>query len=263
MPFAEVNHQRISYADTGGDGPVVIFSHGFLMDQEMFAPQLEALAPAYRCIAWDERGHGGTARDTLAPFSYYDSADDLAALLDHLGIERAVLAGMSQGGFLSMRCALTHPDAVRALILIDTQAGLENPSDLEGYRGMMTEWTTRGLSDEIAAIVETIILGETWAGASAWRAKWRQMSPVNLEACFETLTSRDDITQRLGDIHAPTLVIHGDSDRAIPMAKAELLAERIADAQLTVIQGAGHAANLTHPGPVNAAIRRFLEALPE
>src|SRR5258706_81505 len=114
----------------GRNGPGVVFSPGLVMDREMFAPQVRALRNRYRCITWDERGHGGTAGDRLAPFSYYDSANDLAALLKHLGVAQAVLAGMSQGGFLSLRCALTHPDVVRALILIDTQAGCEDQERL-------------------------------------------------------------------------------------------------------------------------------------
>src|SRR5580658_1873508 len=113
MPIAQVNGQRIHYQDTGGAGPPVIFSHGLFMDHEMFAPQVAALKGRYRVITWDERGHGGTAGASLDPFSYYDSADDLVALLGHLGIGRAVLAGMSQGGFLSLRVALIHPEVVR------------------------------------------------------------------------------------------------------------------------------------------------------
>ena len=84
MPFAPVNGQNLYYEDTGGTGPAIIFSHGLMMDHEMFAPQVEALSGQYRCITWDERGHGQTAGETLAPFSYYDSADDLVALLDYL-----------------------------------------------------------------------------------------------------------------------------------------------------------------------------------
>lgn len=261
MPIAEVNGQKIHYQDTGGDGPALIFSHGFLMDHEMFAPQLQALADRCRCIAWDERGHGQTAAATLAPFSYYDSADDLAALLRHLGIRSAVLAGMSQGGFLSMRCALTHPEVVRALVLIDTQSGLEKSDDLPVYRQMTEEWANHGLSDEIADTVAAIILGEDWSGADAWKAKWREMTPANLTATFETLTTRDDITDRLGEISVPTLIIHGDADRAISLEKAKLLAERIPDARMVVVEGAGHAANLTHPEPVNAAISEFMQSL--
>jgi pimeloyl-ACP methyl ester carboxylesterase len=261
MPIAAVNGQRIYYEDTGGSGPPVIFSHGLFMDHEMFAPQVEALRDRYRCITWDERGHAGTASDTLAPFSYYDSADDLAALLKHLGIERAVLAGMSQGGFLSLRCALTHPEIVRALILIDTQAGQEDPERLKGHMQLAGAWAEHGLSDEMAAIIEGIILGDGWSGAEAWKAKWRQIKPVNMLGCMNTLASRDDVTANLGQIKVPALVVHGDKDAAIELGLAENLAAGLPDARLVVVPGGGHAANLTHADVVNPAIKAFLDGL--
>ena len=262
MPIAAVNGQTIYYEDTGGSGPVVVFSHGLFMDHEMFAPQVEALKSRYRCITWDERGHAGTASDTLAPFSYYDSADDLAALLKHLGLERAVLAGMSQGGFLSLRCALTHPEIVRALILIDTQAGREDPTALEGHMQLANAWAEHGLSDEMATIIEGIILGDGWTGAPAWKAKWKQIKPVNMLGCMNTLATRDDITGKLGQIGVPALVVHGDKDAAIELGLAETLAAGLTNAKLVVVPGGGHAANLTHPAVVNPAIAAFLDGLP-
>ncbi|MDE2148469.1 MAG: alpha/beta hydrolase [Gammaproteobacteria bacterium] len=262
MPFAEVNGQRLYYEDTGGDAPAVVFSHGLLMDHEMFAPQAERLRGRYRCITWDERGHGKTAGDSIAPFTYYDSADDLAALLVHLGVGRAVLAGMSQGGFLSLRCALTHPGVARALILIDTQSGREDPAKLPAYRQMMDVWAGQGLPDAIADTIEQIILGPNWDGAPAWKAKWRTWKPHNLMTCFETLAGRDDIGNRLGEIEAPALVIHGEADVAIPLARAQALAAGLPNAKLLTVPGAGHASNLTHPQDVNTAIERFLTGLP-
>jgi pimeloyl-ACP methyl ester carboxylesterase len=261
MAIAEVNGQRLYYEDTGGPGPAVIFSHGLFMDHEMFAPQVAALRDRYRCITWDERGHAGTASETLAPFTYYDSADDLAALLAHLGVGRAVLAGMSQGGFLSLRCALTHPEIVRALILIDTQAGQEDPERLKGHMQLASAWASNGLSDEMAAIIEGIILGDDWAGAAAWKDKWRAIKPVNLLGCMNTLATRDDVTPRLSEIKVPTLVIHGDADAAIELDLARTLATGIKGAELVEVHGAGHAANLTHPETVNPAIERFLDGL--
>ena len=99
MPFADVNGQHLYFEDSGGDGPAVVFSHGFLMDHEMFAPQVDVLAPEFRCITWDERGFGHRGH---RPFTYWDSAADCLALLDHLGIDAAVLAGMSRAA--SCRC---------------------------------------------------------------------------------------------------------------------------------------------------------------
>jgi len=261
MPIAQINGQRIFFTDTGGDGPAIVFSHGLLMDHEMFAPQVAALSDRYRCISWDERGHGKTAGETLPPFSYYDSADDLAALLDHLGVEKAVLAGMSQGGYLSLRCALTHPERVRALILIDTQAGPEDPGKMAGYQQMVDDWAANGLSDPVAAIIESIILGEGWPGAAQWKAKWKTWNAANLAGCIRTLASRDDISGKVGAISVPALVLHGDRDAAIPMAAAQSLTDALPEARLVPIPGAGHASNLTHPDATNAAIEDFLTGI--
>ena len=161
-----------------------------------------------------------------------------------------------------MRCALTHPDIVRALVLIDTQARpRRDPTRLPLYHDLVQRWIDHGLPDDVADFVEATILGEGWPGAAAWRAKWKAMAPANLLACMETLGGRDDVTARLGEIRVPALVIHGDADAAIALHLAEALAQGLPEASLTVIPGAGHAANLTHPAPVNAAIERFLARL--
>ncbi|HEV3295862.1 MAG TPA: alpha/beta hydrolase [Streptosporangiaceae bacterium] len=155
MPVAAANGIEINYTDSGGQGPAVVFSHGYLMDHTMFDQQVTALAPQYRVITWDQRGHGGT-RATGA-FTYWDSAADVLALLDQLGVERAVLAGMSQGGFLSLRAALTAPDRVRALVLIDSQAGLEDPANAAGYEQMHQAWLDHG-PGPVQEVVASIIL---------------------------------------------------------------------------------------------------------
>jgi pimeloyl-ACP methyl ester carboxylesterase len=261
MPFAQINGQELYFEDTGGKHPAIIFSHGLLMDHSMFAPQVTALRSTYRCITWDERGHGRTAADTLAPFTYYDSADDLVGLLDHLGVKQAVLAGMSQGGFLSLRCALKHRERVRALVLIDTQAGPEDPANMPGYKQMLDVWVSQGLPDSIADTVEQIILGQNWAGAAEWKKKWRGWKAVNLLQCFHTLAERDDLSDEVGKIKAPALVIHGDADAAITLERGQALARSIPGAEFVVIKGGGHASNLTHADQVNPAIEKFLARL--
>jgi pimeloyl-ACP methyl ester carboxylesterase len=150
---------------------------------------------------------------------------------------------------------------VRALILIDTQAGLEDPQAMQGYRQLTDEWAGSGLKSSTADIVEHIILGDGWAGAGAWRDKWAGFKGVNIKGCMQTLSHRDDITARLGEIRVPALVIHGEADAAIELALAQKLTAGLADAELVVIPGAGHASNLTHSEPVNAAIEGFLAKL--
>ena len=259
MPYASVNGQSLHYTDTGGDKPALIFSHGLLMDGEMFSEQVAEFKCDYRCITWDERGHGATG-DASAPFSYYDSAADAVGLLDSLGIRQAVFIGMSQGGFLSLRAALAHPEFVRGIVLLGSQAGTETPETLPANTALVEAWATHGLTDEMATTIEHIIGGERFAGAP-WRTKWAKITPANLAQIFATLVSRDDLTDQLHRIKAPTLVVHGDADAAIPLVRGEVVAQGIANAKLVVIPGGGHAANMTHAMEVNQAIRTFLSTL--
>lgn len=255
MPTASVNGQEIYYEDSGGPGPAVIFSHGFLMDHEMFAPQVEELTDEFRCITWDERGFGRTA--ATAPFSYYDSAADCLGVLEHLGIEQAVLAGMSQGGFLSLRAALTEPARVKALVLIDTEAGAEDPSTLEAYDAMETEWLANGpvnVRDAIAGL----ILGNG-VDPTPWFRKWDELPRDAFQHTYQCLAHRDDVTARLPEITCPAMIVHGDEDQAIVMEKAERLRDGLANCeQFVVVKGAAHAANLSHPEQVNPPLREFL-----
>lgn len=257
MKTAELNGTTIAYTDTGGKGPVVILSHGFLMDHSMFDAQVEALRSDYRVITWDERGFGGTR--ATGDFTYWDSARDVIALMDHLGIESAVVGGMSQGGFLSLRVALTAPDRVTALILIDTQAGTEDPATVEPYNQLHAAWVEHG-SVAVQDVIAGIILGPGEWGE--WFEKWSRLEPDQFTAAFRCLMHRDDITDRLGEIACPALIVHGTADVAIPMEKAEILRDRIAGPTVLVpIEGGPHAANMTHADQVNSAILRFLSGL--
>src|SRR5215471_13517416 len=152
MPHAHVNGQRVYFEDSGGLGLPVVLGHGLLMDREMFAPQVAALRDRYRVVTWDERGHGLTEA-TPDDFSYWDSVEDLRGLLDHLGIGRAVIGGMSQGGFVSLRFALRYPERVIGLILLNTQAGPEDPDAQAQYEVMLDVWTNEGPNDMIAEAV--------------------------------------------------------------------------------------------------------------
>jgi len=264
MPNAALNGTEINYADTGGDGPVVMLSHGFLMDQSMFAPQVEALAPEFRVMTWDQRGHGwdqsgygGTPAG--GPFSYWDSARDLLALLDHLGVQRAVLGGMSQGGFVSLRAALLAPGRVRGLILIDTQAGQEDPAVAPAYEHMHEVWREQG-PGPVQEVVSSIILGPgQW---DDWYAKWAATGIEQATLAFRCLMDRDDITGRLGEIGCPALIVHGTADAAIPPAKAEELCGGLGgSARLAVVEGGTHASNMSHPAEVSAEMLTFLREL--
>ena len=261
MSTASVNGARIAYDDTGGDGPPVVLAHGFLMDRSMFAPQVEALSADHRVITWDERGFGETDYDD-EPFTYWDSASDCLGLLDHLGIKRAVIGGMSQGGFVSLRVALMAPERVRGLILIDTQAGPEDPEVVPLYQGMIDDWVTNGPSDDLTSTTASIILGHPDLDAE-WTERWMSRPQASLRQPGTTLMTRDSIWDRLGEITAPAIVVHGTADAAIGIDKAERLdAGLVGSNGVVAIEGGTHAANLTHPAEVNAALRRVPADLP-
>jgi 3-oxoadipate enol-lactonase len=248
----------VGYDDTGGDRPAVVLSHGLLMNRSMFVPQVAALRDAYRVITWDERGHGDAEHE--GTWTYWDSAQDVLALLDHLGVQQAVLGGMSQGGFLSLRAALLAPERVRALVLLDTQAGPEDPEVVPLYGGMAEAWATNGSDPATLEFAAATILGP--ADHGPWITLWEQLPRHRATQVMHTLLEREDLTDRLSEITCPALVVHGSIDVAIPVAKAQALVDGLSGAQpLVVVDGGGHAANLSHPEPVNTAVRAFLDGL--
>ncbi len=257
MNTAQINGITLAYTDTGGNGTAVILSHGFLMDHTMFDAQVEVLKNSYRVITWDERGFGGTK--AVGDFTYWDSARDVIGLMDHLGLASAVVGGMSQGGFLSLRVALLAPERVKGLILIDTQSGTEAPETIEPYNQLHAAWVEHG-AGAVQDVIAGIILGPgTW---TEWYAKWATLEPEQFTYAFGCLMHRDDITERLGEITCPSLIIHGTDDVAIPLAKAEILRDGLGGpTHLVTIDGGPHAANMTHPEPVNKAIVEFLQTL--
>ena len=261
MPFAHINGVDVRYEDSGGDGPPILFSHGFLMDHTMFDAQVAEFARDHRCIRWDERGFGDTR--ATGDFTYWDSAADALGLLDHLGIDSAVLVGMSQGGFLSLRAALTAPERVRAVVLIDSAADTDDAQTLEGYAGMLHVFG-QGSEDERAAVFEMVaglILGDAELSRE-WIPKWTRIDREQLVTAGRALLGRDDISDRVADIECPIFAIQGTADQAITMDRVEALAASAVNHRgIAAIDGAAHAPNMTHADEVNAALRRFLATL--
>src|SRR5215472_11585775 len=204
----------------------------------------------------------------MAMLTSLEFAAEVLPLLFLMGVERGVVAGISQGGFLSLRAALTAPDRVRALVLIDSQGGQEDPATAPAYEQMHQVWLDSG-PGPVQEVVASIILGPgQW---DDWYAKWQeqyvQWSPDDLGELtwpFRCLMDREDITGRLGEITCPALILHGAADAAIPVTQAEAVRDGLAGpVTFTVIEGAPHASNVTHPEQVNEAILNFLRTLDE
>jgi 3-oxoadipate enol-lactonase len=262
MGLAAVNGQKIAYEDSGGSGPVVVLAHGFLMDRSMFAPQVAAIRDRYRVVTWDARGFGETVFDG-APFTYWDLAHDCLGLLDHLGADRAVVGGMSQGGFVALRIALLAPERVVALVLLDSQAGTEDPTMVPFLQERMDAWIADGPSADLAELGAELVLGDANLKRT-WIPRWMARELQTLIEPSRALLTRDDITGQLGQIDVPALVVHGTADAAIGMERAQALADGLPGcAGVVAIPDGTHAANLTHPGAVNDALVAFLDGLPQ
>lgn len=262
MPIARIDGQGIHYEDSGGNGPPVLFLHGFLMDRRMFDPQVEALSGAFRCVRFDARAFGDTEWDGQ-PFSLYDTADDGVALLDELGLESAVWVGHSQGGYAALRAALRHPSRVRALVLVDTRAGVDEPEVREAYREVRDTWRKQGPVAPLVDGLMTGILGPPDAVSDlrkAWRPRWEAVSGERIHHAMNNLLDRDDLTDRLDRIEQPAIVIHGELDEGIPLTCGETLARELPGCEeLVVVPDAWHTPNLTRPELVNQPLRGFLE----
>jgi pimeloyl-ACP methyl ester carboxylesterase len=264
MPFADINQHHLYY-ETQGEGPrVVIMSHGFVLDHAMWDAQVEELSNTHKVIVWDERGHGMS--DCKGPFTYWDSAADLIALMDVEEAETAVLVGMSQGGWLTLRAALEHPKRVDGVVMVSSATQAFSPEEQEGYRQMAAAWTTAGPVGELSDTMAAIQFGTTYDG-SAWIGKWRARPPTEWAVPWSTIVNQlaapeEVLDKRLGEITSPVMVIHGSEDLGFPIARAHEMASWFPNcAGVTVIDGAGHCPPVTHPDQVNTALRTFLGSL--
>lgn len=247
----------LTYADTGGDGIPVIFSHGLFMDRTMFGPQVDRFAVQRRCIVWDERAHGET--QSSGAFTYWDSARDLLALMDALGIETAVHFGMSQGGLLGMRAALLMPERFAGIVMHSSQAGALAEDGADAFKAIIAEWVDQGPAEDKLQFLIDLILGPG-VDPTYWRAYWAQLTPQQITDAVSALYSIDDLHHRLSDIAVPVLVIHGKADVSTPWQRAERVAREVPDCRgWVLIDDAPHANNLSHPEIVNDATAAFLD----
>ncbi len=260
-----LTHRGLSlYYEASGNGPPVVLTHSFLCDGTMFRHQAAALEKSHRVVNIDMRGHGRSG-PAEAPFTIYDLVGDVVAVLDAEGIESAVWMGLSIGGFLSLRAALTQPQRVRALVLLDTDAGPESAWKKLKYQGM--KWGLKHLGPRsILPALLPIMLGRTTLRERAelraeYANRFLAMRVDSIRPGIDAIIARDDLLFRLPQIRVPTLVVVGEEDRPLPVWKSRRIADAIPGAELVVIPRAGHLASIENPEPVTEAVTRFLARL--
>lgn len=266
MPSFDRPTCTIFYEDTGPrDAPAVVLLPSLLCDVEMFAHLANNLADRYRVLHVEMRGHGRSSAPTKR-FTQEDQADDVAAILDHAGVQSAVLVGLSQGGFTAMRCALYHPSRVRALVLLNTSAATESAVNRAKYMAMAASVLAMGVTDPIAEAVLPLMFSEAFIASKSpviehWKQKWLALDKRGAFLAVDAVANRGDLRSLLPKISTPTMVISGDGDRALPPAKGEEIAQSIPGARYVLLEGAGHLSTVEQPEHTTSLVRGFIDGL--
>ncbi|GAA5165371.1 MULTISPECIES: alpha/beta fold hydrolase [Amycolatopsis] len=245
-----------------GHGPAVVFSHGTLLDRTMFDPQIAALGDAYRTIAYTSRA--GTSR-----YGTERSLDDLVAdCLDVVdGIDRFVLVGMSVGGFMAIELALKHPERLAGLVLVSTMADAYTPEERARFGALLEPMNTEEpISAEFAEAFVPVIFGprtisENPGHVERWVRKWRARPSRSVWGEYRSWIDREDRLGRLAEITLPTLIVHGEEDGGIPIARAEAMHARLPRSTFVRVPGSGHLVTEEAPEAVNRALRSFVDGI--
>jgi pimeloyl-ACP methyl ester carboxylesterase len=250
MPTAHLNGTELYYEDHGSGYPILL-THGYASTSAMWAPQVEPLTERYRLITWDMRGHGASdSPEEASAYSEAHTVADMAALLGDLGVERAVIGGLSLGGYMSLGFYLAHPEMVTALILCDTGPGYRNPKGREAWNETAFRRAERfeeqgldalGRSPEVAMV----------------RSRHRSAAGLARAARGMLAQFDDRVIASLDRIAVPTLIIVGANDTPF-LAGTDYMASKIPGARKVVIPDAGHSANIDQPEAFNQAVLNFL-----
>lgn len=246
------------------DGLPVVFIHGLAFDHRMWLAQLPALPPRVRAIAWDVRGHGQTGPGD-GQYSLELFVDDLMALLDHLEVHRAVLCGLSMGGYIALRAAEREPERIHGLVLCDTRSG----ADTDEHRLRRAAQVRLVKAGRFAAFagpfIDSVLCPHTLEHrpevCALLRAMVAGVSPAGLCGTLLALAARTDTSAMLPALRVPALVAVGEHDTVTPPAESEKLQATIPGAMLLRVPQAGHVSTLENPGCFNPALTAFLAPL--
>ncbi|MGW6936760.1 alpha/beta fold hydrolase [Lentzea sp. NPDC054927] len=258
MTTANVNGITIGYDDEGTGADVLVLVHGHPFDRTMWRPQVEHFAAAgWRVIAADLRGYGeSTVIPGITPLPVF--ANDIAALLDHLGVERFVLGGLSMGGQIVMECARQFPQRIRGLILADTFAQPETPQGHQNRNDMADRLLREGMAGYADEVLWKMVAPHNVAAGEHVARMMHNAPPEGAAAALRGRAERPDYTPVLGTITVPTLVVVGSDDEYTPVDDAKYMHERVPGSTLVVVDGAAHMPNLERPEVFNKAVAELL-----
>ena len=240
------------YYEVHGSGPAILLTHGFSATSGMWKPQVEALSKNHTLVLWDLRGHGQS--DSPENPGDYDEATtvaDIGALLDAAGFERAVIGGLSLGGYISLAFALDHPERVAGLVIADTGPGYKRDDKREEWNEMANRLANRIARKGHEALQR--------GGPEMRQSTHRDPRGVEM-AARHTLTQHSPrVIEGLSSIRAPALAVVGANDE-LYLGPTDYMAKKIPNATKVVIPNAGHAVNIDQPEAFDRAVLDFLAA---
>jgi 3-oxoadipate enol-lactonase len=259
-----VNGIGIAWDDCGS-GPALCLIHGFPLNRRMWRPQIDALAASgYRVITPDLRGFGDSDVPD-APYSMDLFADDLAALLDHLGIRRAVFGGMSMGGYVLLNILERYPEKAAAACFMVTRSGADDEAGKERRCKMaydVLEYGTRLVADIFAGMLFAELTAQTKPELAPEVYGWMEGNDARgLAGALRAMAGRKDYTALLGSFRIPCLVIGAEQDKAVTREQIRILASGLPQHSLCMVPEAGHLVNLEQPDAFNNSLLQFLGGL--
>jgi 3-oxoadipate enol-lactonase len=251
--------------DDCGSGPAVCLIHGFPLNRLMWRPQVGALtASGYRVITPDLRGFGASDAPD-GPYSMDLFADDLAALLDHLGIMRVVFGGMSMGGYILLNILERYPEKVAAACFIATRSGADDEAGRERRRKLamdVVESGSRPVADLFAGMLFAESTAKTRPGLTQEVYGWMEGTGARgVAGALRAMAGRKDYTALLGSFRLPCLVIGAEQDNAVSREQIQILAAGLPHHKLCMVPEAGHLVNMEQPDLFNNSLLEFLDGL--
>jgi 3-oxoadipate enol-lactonase len=245
-------------------GRPIVLIHGFPFSHEMWIPQISLLTKSYRVIAYDVRGLGkSSVGDAQYTFEYL--VDDLIGLLDRLDIEKAVLCGLSMGGYIALRAAERNPERLSGLILADTQARADSNEAKLKRTAAIIAVKTNGLGAYAEVFMKTAFAKQSFTektdAVDAIRRVIESNSAAGITNALVALATRTDTTESLRNIEVPTLILVGEYDELTPPSVSQELHQRIPKSELHVVSRAAHMSNLENAEEFNAYVLNFLSSL--
>jgi 3-oxoadipate enol-lactonase len=263
MPVSDLVGAKIHYQDSGNGKDVVLLLHAFPLHSGMWSRQIAALSPRFRVIAPDYPGLGkSTPRPE--PSTMEVLAEQVLGLLGSIGVDRAIVVGLSMGGYLSFELYRQRPGLFRGLALCDTRPGADTPEGAAGREVFARNALDKGLHWVADEMTPKLLRPQPDpAAVREVRALIGQGTPAGVAAAQRGMARRPDSTSTLSAIACPTLVVVGAEDTLTPPAEAEKMVAGIKGAKLARIPGAGHLPNVESPAAYDAALLEFVNGLPK